>query len=100
MMLLAIKPLDKKVIGALWGSRKYPYHPPPTEGVGFSRREGGSICLIFQWAIRLKKVVICSNGLGYPFEKICIHSNGLGYLFEKEFVDRSSDWNYLFKDKF
>ena len=31
------------------GSRKYPY-PPPTEGIGFSRGEGGgSICLIFQW---------------------------------------------------
>ena len=23
--------------------------PPPTEGIGFSRAEGGSICLIFQW---------------------------------------------------
>ena len=31
----------------LCGSRKYPY--PPTEGIGFSRGEGGSICLIFQW---------------------------------------------------
>ena len=30
----------------LCGSRKYPY--PPTEGIGFSRGEGGSICLIFQ----------------------------------------------------
>jgi len=42
------------------------------------------------WAIRLKKVVIRSNGLGYPFEKK-YSSNGLGYPFEKEFVDRSSD---------
>ena len=31
------------------GSRKYPYPPRPTEGIGFSRGEGGSICLIFQW---------------------------------------------------
>ena len=31
----------------LCGSRKYPY--PPMEGIGFSRGEGGSICLIFQW---------------------------------------------------
>ena len=23
--------------------------PAPTEGIGFSRGEGGSICLIFQW---------------------------------------------------
>ena len=38
------------------------------------------------WAIRLKKIVIRSNGLGYPFEKIVIRSNGLSYLFEKEFV--------------
>ena len=38
------------------------------------------------WDIRLKKNVICSNGLGYPFEK--------------EFVDHSSNWSYLFKDKF
>ena len=52
------------------------------------------------WAIHLKKVVISSNGLGYPFEKIVIRSNGSGYPFEKEFVDRSSDWSYLFKDKF
>ena len=44
------------------------------------------------WATR-------SNGLGYPFEKIVIHSNGLGYPFQKEFVDCSSDWSYLFKDK-
>ena len=29
--------------------------------------------------------------LGYPFEKILIRSNGSGYPFEKEFVDRSSD---------
>ena len=38
------------------------------------------------WDIRLKKVVIRSNGLGYPFEKSCqndIRSNGLGYPFEK-----------------
>ena len=47
-----------------------------------------------------EKIVIRSNGLGYPFEKIVIRSNGLGYLLEKEFVDRSSDWSYLFKDKF
>ena len=39
------------------------------------------------WAIRLKKVVIRSNGLGYPFEKIVIRSNGMGYPFEKGFVD-------------
>ena len=52
------------------------------------------------WAIRLKKVVIRSNCLGYPFEKIVIRSNGSGYPFEKEFVDRSSGWSYLFKDKF
>ena len=38
------------------------------------------------WAIHLKKVVIRSNGLGYPFEK--------------EFVDRSSYRSYLFTDKF
>ena len=31
------------------GSRKYPYPPPPTEGIGFSRGKGASICLIFQW---------------------------------------------------
>ena len=39
----------------LCGSRKYPYHPPPppTEGIGFSSREGGSICLIFQWGGRV-----------------------------------------------
>ena len=43
------------------------------------------------WAIRLEKVVIRSNGLGYPFEKIVIRSNGMGYPFEKGFVDRSSD---------
>ena len=24
-------------------------HTTPTEGIGFSRGEGGSICLIFQW---------------------------------------------------
>ena len=51
-------------------------------------------------AIRLKKVVIRSNGLGYPFEKFVIRSNGSGYPFRKEFVDRSSDWTYLFKGKF
>ena len=50
--------------------------------------------------MRLKKIVIRSIGLGYPFEKIVIRSKGSGYLFEKEFVDRSSDWSYLFKDKF
>ena len=48
-------------------------------------------------AIHLKKIVIRWNSLGYPFEKIVIRSNGSGYLFEKEFVDRSSDWSYLFK---
>ena len=52
------------------------------------------------WAVHLKKVVICSNSSGYPFEKIVIRSNGSGYPFKKEFVDRSSDWRYLFKDKF
>ena len=52
------------------------------------------------WAIRLKKIVIRSNGLKYPFEKIVIRSNGSGYPFKKEFVDRSSDRSYLFKDKF
>ena len=34
------------------GSGKYPLPPPPsapTEGIGFSRGDGGSICLIFQW---------------------------------------------------
>ena len=59
--------------------------------------------LVFVWTargIRSKKIVICSNGLGYPFEKIVIRSNGSGYPFEKEFVDRSSNWSYLFKDKF
>ena len=30
-----------------------------------------------------KKIVICSNGLGYPFQKIVIRLNGLGYLFQK-----------------
>ena len=30
------------------------------------------------WAIRLKKIVIRLNGLGYPFEKIVIRSNGSG----------------------
>ena len=49
------------------------------------------------WAIRLKKVVIRSNGVGYPFEKIVIRWNGSGYSFGKEFVDRSSDRSYLFK---
>ena len=43
------------------------------------------------WAIRLKKIVILSNGLEYPFEIIVIRSNGSGYLLEKEFVNRSSD---------
>ena len=42
------------------------------------------------WAIRLKKVVVRSNRLGYPFEKIVICSNGPGYPFEKEFVGCSS----------
>ena len=35
------------------------------------------------WAVHLKKVVIHSNGLGYPFEKIVTRSNGSGYPFEK-----------------
>ena len=52
------------------------------------------------WDIHLKKVVIRSNGLGYRFEKIVIRLNGSVYLFEEEFVDRSSDWSYLFTDKF
>ena len=52
------------------------------------------------WATRLKKIVIRSKGLGYPFEKIVICLNGSGYPFEKEFVDHSSNWSYLFKDKF
>ena len=52
------------------------------------------------WATRLKKIVIRSKGLGYPFEKIVICSNSSGYPFEKEFVDHSSNWSYLFKDKF
>ena len=43
------------------------------------------------WAICLKKIVICSNALGYPCEKIAIHLNGSGYPFEKEFVESSSD---------
>ena len=43
------------------------------------------------WAICLKKVVIRSNGLGYPFEKIVIRSNSSGYPFEIEFGDCSSD---------
>ena len=47
-----------------------------------------------------KKIVIRSNGLGYQVEKIVIRLNGSGYPFEKEFVDCSSDWSYLFKDKF
>ena len=29
--------------------------------------------------------------LEYPFEKIVMRSNGSGYPFEKDFVDRSSD---------
>ena len=33
--------------------------------------------------IRSKKIVIRSNGLGYPFEKLVIRSNGSGYPFEK-----------------
>ena len=52
------------------------------------------------WAVCLGKIVIRSNGLGYLFEKIVIGSNSLGYPFEKEFVDHSSDWSDLFKDKF
>ena len=44
------------------------------------------------WAIRLKKVVIRSNGLGYPFEKSVSCSNGPGYPFEKlRICRRSSD---------
>ena len=35
------------------------------------------------WAIRLKKIVVCSDGLGYLFEKLVIRSNGSGYLFRK-----------------
>ena len=52
------------------------------------------------WAIRLKKIVIRSNGLGYLFEKNVIRSNGSGYPLKKGFVNRSSNWSYLFKDKF
>ena len=151
----------------------------PTEGIGFSRREGGSICLIFQSGggvtigkyfqrvlVTLKRVTkkkqkftttiylrryrtrrklksyqtyglmdianIFCQSLGVPSHaktflsvcrfrtdlvsiqknchpierlgisvwKIVIRSNGSGYPFEKEFVDCSSDWSYLFKDKF
>ena len=43
------------------------------------------------WAIRLRKIVIHSKGLEYPFEKIVIRLNGSGYPFEKEFVNRSSN---------
>ena len=63
----------------------------PFERLGLSVREKLS-SVRTAWAIRLKKVVIRLNGLGYPFEKIVICSNGSGYLFKKEFVDCSSDW--------
>ena len=62
----------------------------PFERLGLSVREKLS-SVRTAWAIRLKKVVIRLNGLGYPFQKIVICSNGSGYLFEKEFVDCSSD---------
>ena len=32
------------------------------------------------WAIRLKTVVIRSNGLGYPFEKSCHPFEGLAFF--------------------
>ena len=35
------------------------------------------------WAVRLEKIVSCSNGLGYPFQEIVIRSNGLGSPFQK-----------------
>ena len=74
------------------------------------------------WAIFSQKVssvstacAIHSNSLGYPFEKklsstrmawaihlkkIVILSNGYGYPFENEIINHSSNWSYLFKDKF
>ena len=68
------------------------------------------------WGIRSKKIVVLSNGLRYSFEKNCHPFERLGisvwkncYLFERlrlsirkriNFVDHSSDWSYLFKDKF
>ena len=75
------------------------------------------------WAIFSQKkssvwtaCAIDSNSLGYPFEKklssirtvwaihltkIVILSNGYGYPFENEIIKNySSNWSYLFKDKF
>ena len=62
----------------------------PFEQLGLSIREKLS-SVPTAWAIYSGKIVIRSNGLGYPFEKIVIRSNGSGYSFEKEFVDRSSN---------
>ena len=62
----------------------------PFERLGLSFQEKLS-SVQTAWAIRLKKIVIRSNCLGYPFEKIAICLNGSGYPFEKEFVDSLSD---------
>ena len=48
-----------------------------------------AICL-GKIVIHLKKIVIRSNSMRYPFEKIVIRSKGSSYPFEKEFVDCSS----------
>ena len=82
--------------GIRLNSLEYPFknNCRPFERLWLSVREKLS-SVRTAWAIHLKKIVILSNGLGYPFEIIVIRSNGSGYLFEKDFVNRSSDWSYL-----
>ena len=43
---------------------------------------------------------IFSQKMSSVWTACAIRSNSLGYPFENEIVDRSSDWSYLFKDKF
>ena len=52
------------------------------------------------WAICSKKLSSLRTAGAICSKKLVINSNGLGYPFKKEIVHHSSNWSYLFKDKF